>query len=78
MELGGDVGADYVLDTDLRGFDLAGFEELGHGAALLFGYCFIFLLDHAEACYGELELHFELRLEGRVSEEFGGSMGAYY
>jgi hypothetical protein len=64
VQLGGDVGSDYVLDTDARGFDLAGFEELRHCSALLFGYCFIFLLDHPQTRNGQLELHLELCLAG--------------
>ena len=77
MEFGGDIGADYVLDADFSGFDLAGFEKLGHRTALLLGYCFVFLLDHAETGNGKLELNFELRLEGRVSEDFGGKDGRH-
>jgi hypothetical protein len=46
VQFGGDVGADYVFDTNSCGFDFASFEELSHGAALLFGDCFVFLLDH--------------------------------
>jgi len=68
VQLGGDVGADDVLDADFGGFDFSGFEEAGHGAPLLLGYCFVFLLDHAEACDGELELYFELCLRGRGGE----------
>ncbi len=64
MQFGGDVGADNVFDTDSRRFDFSRFEKLSHGAALLFGDCFIFLLDHSEACDGEFQLDFELSLEG--------------
>jgi hypothetical protein len=37
---------------------------LGHCPTLLFGYCFVFLLDHSQARDGELELDFELCLVG--------------
>lgn len=46
MEFGSDVGADDVLDADFSGFNFSGFEELGHGTALLFGDSFVLLLDH--------------------------------
>ena len=64
MQLGGDVGSDYVLDANSCGLDFAGFEQLGHCPTLLFGYCFVFLLDHSQARDGELELNFELCLVG--------------
>lgn len=92
MELGGDVGADDVLDAYPRGLGLAGLErgrlsacvhclgmcgvlgrgeathleELCHFPSLLLGFGCIFLLYHAQARYGQLELHFELVLH-RVS-----------
>ena len=49
MQFSGDIGSDYVLHADFGRLDLAGFEELGHGATLLFADGFIFLLNHAEA-----------------------------
>lgn len=77
MEFGRDVGADDVLNADFCGFDFARLEKPSHGASLLFGYCFIFLLDHAEARDGELELDLELCL-GVACVSFlllGGRMG---
>ena len=37
-------------------------EKLGHGPSLLLGDCGVFLLDHAEAGNGELELDFDFGL----------------
>lgn len=60
-------------------------EQLCHFSPLLFGFCCVLLLHHAEARYGQLELHFELVLEfistcvgatrsERTTKEDGGGM----
>ena len=52
--IGGEVGREGGRGTYL--------EELRHGSPLLFGDCFVFLLDHAQPAYGELELDFDFAL----------------
>lgn len=67
--------ADDVLDADSCGFFFAGFEELGHLAAVdLCEGCFA-LLDHAQAGDGELEGDFELCLWVSVGVCGGGIGG---
>lgn len=79
MEFGGDVATDYVLNTDFSRFDFAGFEQASHRSPLLFGHCFVLLLDHAEAGYRELELNFEFCLGVLVRMGVGdGDRETYY
>jgi len=69
VEFRGDVAADYVLNADFGRFDFPGFEQASHRSPLLFGHCLVFLLDHAEAGYRELELDFEFCLGLLVRDE---------
>jgi hypothetical protein len=70
VQLGGDVGADDVLDADAGRLELADGEQLSHVAALLLGDGGGLLLQHAQALDGHLKVHLELGLRA-VSEEGG-------
>lgn len=49
-------------------------EQLCHFSSLLFRFCRVFLLDHAESGYGEFELDFEFVLV-LLGGLFGGCGG---
>ena len=71
VQLGGDVGADDVLDADAGRLELADGEQLGHVAALLLGDGRLLLLQHAQPLDGHFEVHLELGLRRSARQALG-------